>query len=61
MSCLNDADEVGASPESPADTDSNNGNNNLHDSDHEILLDITFKLAEDLHIAGKRLILRKRR
>jgi hypothetical protein len=36
-SCLNDADEVGASPESPADTDSNNGNNNLHDSDDEIL------------------------
>ena len=39
-SCLNDADEDGASTdESPADTESNYGNNNSHDSDDEILLD----------------------
>ena len=38
-SCLNNADEDGASPELPADTESNYGNNNSHDSDNEILLD----------------------
>jgi hypothetical protein len=37
-SCWNDVDEDGASPESPANTDSNYGNNNSHDSDDEILL-----------------------